>query len=120
MFPTPLPTIREEVRSFKFVEFGPPFLGPVDRITSSRMSQPNVEDGTTDMVLLFPTQCFPSFFFFFQHYVFSHLPWRIKSGFMQSLNMLAFVTLKIMHLNAIFVTMCPACKTLHSISLHSN
>lgn len=120
MLPTPLPIIREETHNFKSVEFGPPFLGPVDLICSSKRSQPNVEDGTTDTKSCsFPEGVFLPLLFC-QRYIFSHLPWRIKSGFMQLLNTLAFVTLKIMHLNVIFVTMCPACKTLLIISLHSN
>lgn len=57
---------------------------------------------------------------FCQHYIFSHLPWSLQSGFMRFLNTLAFVTLKKMHLNVIFVTMCPACNTLLIIAVHSN
>lgn len=115
----PLPVIRKEVHSFKSVDFGPPFLGPVDLISSSKRSQPNVEDEITDTKSCsFPDSVFLPLLFC-QCYVFSHLPRRIKSGFMQLLNTLAFVTLKIMHLNVIFVTMCPACKTLLIISLQS-
>lgn len=40
----PLPIIREKVRSFETVEFGPLFLGSVDLVSSLKRSQPNVED----------------------------------------------------------------------------
>lgn len=116
----PLPISREEAHNFKSVEFGPPFLGPIDLMSSTKRNQPNVEDGRTDTKSCSLSGGVFLPLLFCQHYVFSHLPWRIKSVCMQLPNMLAFVTLKIMHLNVIFVTMCPACKTLLIISLHSN
>lgn len=81
MLPTPLPIIREEAHSFKSVEFGPSFLGPVDLISSSKRSQPNVEDGTTDTKFYsFPDSVFLPLLFC-QRYVFSHLTMEDKICF---------------------------------------